>query len=116
MMAALMNKTTNETLIPQLEIARTFSKRGKGLLGRSFLPSEDALWIHRCNSIHTFFMKFSIDCVFVDKNMKVKAIYQDIHPWRLILPVWGASSVIEMASGSVGKMRLKVGDQLYVGT
>lgn len=115
MMAALMNKTTNETLIPQLEVARTFSSRGKGLLGRSSLSDDQALWIHRCNSIHTFFMKFSIDCVFVDKNMKVKAIYQDIHPWRLIPPVWGASSVIEMASGASRKMKVKVGDQLYVG-
>lgn len=115
MMAALMNKTTNQTLIPQLEVARTFWSRGKGLLGRSFLPMEEALWIHRCNSIHTFFMKFPIDCVFVDKNLQVKAIYQDVRPWRLIPPVWGASSVIEMASGSVSKIKVNVGDQLYVG-
>lgn len=115
-MAALMNKTTNETLIPQLEIALTFSSRGKGLLGRSFLPDQQALWIHHCNSIHTFFMKFSIDCVFVDKNLKVKAIYQDVHPWRLVLPVWGASSVIEMTAGSVSRIKVKVGDQLYVGS
>lgn len=116
MMASLVNKTTNETLIPQLEIARSFSSRGKGLLGRSCLPEEQALWIHRCNSIHTLFMKFSIDCVFVDRNMMVKAVYQDIPPWRLVLPVWGASSVIEMTSGAVRRLNVKVGDQLYVGS
>ncbi|MGZ3775267.1 MAG: DUF192 domain-containing protein [Pseudobdellovibrionaceae bacterium] len=115
MMATLMNKTTNEVLISHLEIAQTFATRGKGLLGRTFLESHHALWIHRCNSIHTFFMKFSIDCVFVDKNLKVKALYEDIHPWKLVWPVWGATSVIEMASGSIGKMKIKVGDQLYVG-
>ncbi len=114
-MATLMNKTTNQTLIPQLEVARSFSSRAKGLLGRSSLPVQEALWIHHCNSIHTFFMKFSIDCVFVDKNLKVKAVYHNVNPWRLILPVWGASSVFEMTSGSISKMSVSVGDQLYVG-
>lgn len=115
MMATLMNKTTNQILIPQLDIARTFWKRGKGLLGRSSLPEQEALWIHHCNSIHTFFMKFAIDCVFVDKNLKVKAVYKDVRPWRLLLPVWGASSVIEMTSGTASKLKVSVGDQLYVG-
>lgn len=115
MMARLISKATNQVLIPHLEVAQTFWKRGKGLLGRSSLPEAEALWIPRCNSIHTFFMKFPIDCVFVDKNLKVKAIYQDVHPGRLLLPVWGATSVIEMASGTSAKINVNVGDQLYVG-
>lgn len=114
-MAVLVNKTTNQTLIPQLEVAKTFWKRGKGLLGRTELPKDEALWILHCNSIHTFFMNFAIDCVFVDKNLKVKAVYEDVRPWRLLLPVLGASSVIEMSSGSVRRMKVSVGDQLYVG-
>ncbi|WP_253696606.1 DUF192 domain-containing protein [Bdellovibrio sp. HCB117] len=115
MMAALINKTTNQTLVPDLKVAKTFWSRGKGLLGRASLPQEEALWILRCNSIHTFFMQFSIDCVFVDKNLKVKAIFEDVRPGRLVFPVWGASSVIEMSAGSVSKMKVSVGDQLYVG-
>lgn len=114
-MTALMSKTTNQTLIPQLKVADTFWTRGKGLLGREALPNSEALWIHHCNSIHTFFMKFSIDCVFVDKNLKVKALYQDVRPWRLVPPVWGAASVIEMSSGSISRLKVSVGDQLYVG-
>lgn len=111
----LESKTNNQRLIPNLEVADGFRSRGKGLLGRSKLNEDAGMWIHRCNSIHTFFMKFSIDCVFVDKKLKVKAIYTDVKPWRLILPVWGASSVFEMASGSVARMHICVGDQLYVG-
>lgn len=110
-----MNKTTNQTLLPQVLEARTFWERGRGLLGRSGLPEGEALWIHQCNSIHTFFMKFSIDCVFVDRNLQIKAIREDVRPWRLILPVWGARSVFEMAAGSVKAMKVKVGDQLHVG-
>lgn len=115
-MAKLMNTTNNRTLIADLEVASTFLSRGKGLLGRTNLPAEKALWIHHCNSIHTFFMKFAIDCVFVDKNLKVRAIRKDVRPWRLVLPVWGAASVIEMASGTVSNENVSVGDQLYVGT
>lgn len=115
-MAVLGNKSTNLKLVENLEVAKTFGARGKGLLGRKFLAPDQALWIHRCNSIHTCFMQFSIDCVFVDKSLKVKAIYQDIKPWRLVLPVWGASSVIEMASGTSRNLKISVGDQLYVGT
>lgn len=114
-MTALENKTTNARLIGNLEVAKTFWTRGRGLLGRKDLAEDQALWIHRCNSIHTCFMQFSIDCVFVDKNLKVKAIYKDVKPWRLVPPVWGASSVIEMASGVSSKLQINVGDQLYVG-
>lgn len=116
MAAVLENKTTNQKLIADLEIASDFWSRGKGLLGRDSLAQDQALWIHRCNSIHTFFMKFPIDCVFVDKNLKVKAVYNEVRPWRLVPPVWGASSVIEMRSGTIRQRNISVGDQLYVGT
>ncbi|QDK39608.1 DUF192 domain-containing protein [Bdellovibrio sp. NC01] len=114
-MAVLQNKSTNVNLVPNLEVAKTFWSRGKGLLGRKNLSEDAALWIHQCNSIHTCFMQFSIDCVFVDKNLKVKAIYKDVKPWRMVFPVWGASSVIEMAAGTSSKLNISVGDQLYVG-
>lgn len=114
-MTALMSKTTNATLIPRLGVAKDFVARGKGLLGRNSLSSEEALWIHHCNSVHTFFMKFPIDCVFVDRNLRVKKIYNNVTPWKLVLPVWGASSVIEMAAGTAAHLNIRVGDQLYVG-
>lgn len=113
-MAALLDHT-HKLLLSNLTIAQTFAARSVGLLKHSALAENEGLWIHRCNSIHTFFMKFSIDCVFLDKAQRVKAIYQDVKPWRLILPVWGARSVIEMNSGKSSQLGLKVGDQLYVG-
>ena len=114
-MTWLESKTNNQRLIPHLEVADGFLSRGKGLLGHSKLNEDAGMWIHRCNSIHTFFMKFSIDCVFVDKNLKVKAVFNDVKPWRLVPPVWGASSVFELASGAAARMNICVGDQLYVG-
>jgi len=114
-MTVLVNKLTQQQLVAHLEVANNFWTRGKGLLGRKHLDADAALWIHRCNSIHTYFMKFAIDCVFVDKNLQVKAIYSDVKPGRLVFPVWGASSVIEMAAGAAKNKKIQVGDVLHVG-
>jgi uncharacterized membrane protein (UPF0127 family) len=86
----------------------------KGLLGRDHLAEDAALWIQRCRDIHTRFMRFPIDAVFVDENMTIKYIYADIGPWKVIWPRLGARDVIEMPSGRAGKFQLKVGDQLDV--
>ena len=73
------------------------------------------MWIHRCNSIHTGFMSFSIDAVFVNKKLVVKKIIRDLKPWRLVLPIFSADSVFEFASQNAKVNSLKIGDQLYVG-
>lgn len=103
-----------QLLTDQLEIAESFLQRGKGLLGRRDLPEGQALWIKPCNNIHTFFMKFSIDCLFLDKNLKIKKIYSHLKPFRIAGPIWKATSVVELKAGSVDRWNLSIGDQLYV--
>ncbi len=113
-MVKLKKSHNSEIVVQNVEVAKTFWARGKGLLGRKGLLPEQGLWIHRCNSIHTFFMKFNIDCIFVDKFLKVKAVYSGVQPGRIILPVWGASSVFELAEGVIEKKQIQKGDQLHV--
>lgn len=105
---------SNQTLIENLVVAKSFWSRSKGLLGRSTLPMDEAMWILRCNSIHTLFMNFPIDCVFVNRDLVIEKIFTHVKPWRLIPPVWRASSVIEMTAGQVEKFSLKQGEQLNV--
>jgi len=114
-MARLTNLTQNRLLTENLHVARTLRERTVGLLGKSSLPTDEMLWILRCNSIHTFFMKFSIDCIFINKQMLVCAIRRNIRPWRLVLPVFRAQSVIEMSAGQAHQLNLQLGDQLHVG-
>lgn len=109
----LRNKTQNLNVADKLLVAKSFWARTKGLLGRKNLPNDEALWIHRCNSIHTFFMNFPIDLVFVSKDLVVKDIRKDVQPGKLVWPVWSASSVIEFMAGTVGE-KVRVGDQLHV--
>ena len=103
-----------ELLVDQLDIAENFWKRGKGLLGRKTLQSNEALWIKPCNNIHTFFMKFAIDCIFVDRKMEIKNIAKNVGPFRFVGPFWRAHSVFEMQSGFIESKKLKIGDHLYV--
>ena len=90
---------TVEILGVRAKIARTFFERAKGLIGVKSLPPGEGLLILRCNSIHTFFMSFPIDAVFLDRNDNVVKAVRNIRPWRLF--VWGgfrAVKVLETAS------------------
>jgi uncharacterized membrane protein (UPF0127 family) len=113
-MAVLRSETRQQQLISDLKVATTEWARGKGLLGTKSLGPEQALLIPRCNAIHTFFMKFAIDCVFVDKNMCVKAIVPKVKPFKVVWPVWGARAVIEFAAGRAQELQLQVGEKLHV--
>jgi uncharacterized membrane protein (UPF0127 family) len=103
-----------ELLIDNLEVAESLIKRGTGLLGRQGLDVSQALWIKPCNNIHTFFMKFAIDCIFVDRNLEIKKIVQKVKPFRMVGPYWKAYSVIETKAGFAEEKNLQIGDQLYV--
>ncbi len=109
-----LNNEKAELLIENLEIAESYFARAKGLLGRKNLASHDALLIKPCNNIHTFFMKFTIDCVFVNKTYKVEKVFSRVGPFRIKGPVWKANSVIEFSEGFVEKWNIKAGDQLHV--
>lgn len=78
--------------------ADTFFKRLLGYMFRK-KPHHPAILFCPCSSIHTFFMKFNIDVLFLDKNMTVIKKVQDLKPWKIILPVKKAEIVIEAESG-----------------
>jgi len=96
------------------EIADGFFSRMRGLLGRRNLPDEGCLLIRPAGSIHTFFMRFPIDALFLDKELRVLAVSSDLQPWRV---AWrrGASVVVEMAAGQALKRSVQVGEQLAFG-
>lgn len=111
----LKNALNSEVLFENLVRADSMITRGVGLLGKQGLPSDRAMYFANCYAIHTCFMKFSIDCVFVDKKGKIKKIYHDVKPWRFVGPVWGAPDVIEMAAGVARLKNLNEGDIIECG-
>jgi uncharacterized membrane protein (UPF0127 family) len=79
-----------------VEVAETFAERAKGLIGGRGLPAGAGMMIPQCNCIHTCFMRFPIDVLFLDKDGNVVKTVRKIRPWRLL--VWGgwrAKSVVE---------------------
>lgn len=115
-MAKLFRAENQQLLIPNLQIANSLRSRLRGLLGTRELSADQALWIHRCNSIHTFFMKYPIDCVFLDRELVVRSIKSEVRPGRVIWPQWGSATVVEMKAGlAKGTLGLRKGDKLHVG-
>lgn len=86
--------------------------RLKGLLGKAGLGAEEGIWLKPCNSIHMFFMKFPIDALFLDKDLRIVKIYHSIQPWRISSLIFKASSVVEIQAGRAKLLNLEVGDQL----
>lgn len=93
-------------------VADSFMKRFRGLMGKSGLEAGECLLIEPCSSIHTFFMKFPIDAVFIGRDLRVLKVERAISPGRVVAPVRGARSVLEFDSRNEMADRIEEGDIL----
>src|ERR671924_407786 len=80
-------------------LANTFWKRLRGLMGRASLPPDEGLLFRGTGEIHMFFMRFAIDAVFCDRDLRVVKVVRDLKPWRVAV-ARGASVVVELAAGA----------------
>lgn len=95
------NSTQNNLIADEVEVADNFITRTFGLIPKSSLKSGEGLVIKPCCSIHTFFMRFAIDVLFVNKKNEIIALYENVKPWRS-LPIHLASHyVIELPAGEI---------------
>jgi uncharacterized membrane protein (UPF0127 family) len=108
---ALRNASRPGVVAGVVELAITRATRRRGLLGRDGLAPGQALLIAPCSSIHTFFMRFPIDVIFVRRDGIVVKTRAAIPAWRLALGV-GAYATVEMAAGAVAHSGVKEGDRL----
>lgn len=113
MAVSLMNARTREPVATSVELAVTRKSRRRGLLGRDRLEDSAALILEPCAAVHTAFMRFHIDVVFVNRGGYAVKIVEDVPPWRIALSA-RAHAVIEMAAGSLRRLDLSLGDRLYV--
>lgn len=83
------------------KVARTFAERARGLIGTKSLAPDEGMLILKCNAIHTFFMSFPIDAIFLDRNGEIVRRVNGIPPWRpLVFGGFRAVQVLEVASKS----------------
>lgn len=81
------------------EVASTFVQRARGLIGHKPLGPNEGMLILRCNCIHTFFMSFPINAIFLDAHDNIVKVVKNIPPNRLW--IWGgfkARKVLETAA------------------
>jgi uncharacterized membrane protein (UPF0127 family) len=106
------NATRGTVLAERCRLASSLKDRTVGLLGTSYLPAGEGLWIERSPSIHMFFMRYAIDAVFVDSDNRVVRVSERLGPWRLVAWVRGARDCIELPAGTARSTGTIAGDQL----
>jgi uncharacterized membrane protein (UPF0127 family) len=79
----LYNRKDNQVIVPKVLITENWHERARGLLGRRRLAADEGMLISPCNSIHTFFMSYAIDVIYLDKEMTILKICSTLSPWRL---------------------------------
>ncbi len=108
---AAINLTRGVSLTETGRVADTFMTRLIGLMGAKGLGPGDGLWIRPCNSIHSFWMKFDFDAVFLDKNLRVVHLMSAMKPGGISKMVWEAKSVLELPAGIIAQTGTQLGDQ-----
>jgi hypothetical protein len=105
----VLNVTRGTILATQLTKAHTGATRRKGLLDRKDLLPGEGLWIAPCESVHTFFMHFPIDLVYLDRKLKVRKVRHSVAAWRMSA-CFTAHSVLELPAGTAAAARTERGD------
>ena len=102
-----------DTLISSnIQVADTPLARIIGLMFRK-RPASDGLLLDPCNSVHTFFMRYPLDIVFLNKSNQIIKIIRELKPWRMTWIYWRAKKTLELPAGKL-PLCLKVGDILEV--
>ena len=92
-------------------LAETALTRMRGLLGRRELPSGEGILLKPASSVHMAFMRFAIDAVFLDRDLRVVMLAEELRPWRAA-GCRKAKAVLELPAGEARRRRLTLGDRL----
>jgi uncharacterized protein len=109
-----LRREDGTTVCERCVLADTALARMRGLLGRRELPSGEGILLKPASSVHMAFMRFPIDAVFLDRDLRVVKVAPDLRPWRAA-GRRGAKSVLELPAGEAGRRGLSVGDRLIAG-
>ncbi len=100
------NLTTQKPIAREIKLANTFFSRLKGLLGTEPLNFQEGLLISPCQQIHTHFMGYSVDVIFLNKNLQVIDIVYEMKPWKISKFYRSAYYVLELQVGKASKINI----------
>jgi uncharacterized protein len=111
---ARLELESGEVVCEHCVVADSTLTRMRGLLGRSSLEPGEGILLRPAGSIHTFFMRFPIDVVFCDRDLRVLAVAPDVAPWRTRMK-WGAKVAVELRAGEAERRGVTAGTRLRIG-
>ena len=115
MRVVTVSDLTRGTVIgDRIQIANTSFSRMFGLLGRSGLNAGEGLWIRPSSGVHTVGMRFTIDVIGLDKDLKVVKIWSHLAPFRVTSVSLKIRSVLELGAGRIDECLVEIGDTLQV--
>jgi len=110
-MSAALLASDGRVICPRLAVADSAPTRMKGLLGRRGLEPGEGLLLRPAGSVHTAFMRFAIDVVFLNRQMEVLRVVSGMRPWRMV-GQRGARAVLELAAGEAVRTGIAAGESL----
>jgi uncharacterized protein len=108
----IVNRRTGGVLARDVDRATSFWRRLRGLLGRPALREGEALAIDPCSAIHTWFLPYEIDAVFLDRDFRVVRTFQSLPPYRSARARGRAVQVVELPAGTLLRTGTREGDEL----
>lgn len=111
MALVLLSESSAVPLASRVEVAVSRRARRRGLLGRQRIDGDAAMMLVPCVAVHTAFMRFPIDVVFINRDGRVVHVASRLQPWRVaVAPT--AHAVIELAAGTLERRDLRIGDRV----
>jgi uncharacterized membrane protein (UPF0127 family) len=108
----ISNPVRHSVLGDRVAVADTSMTRFIGLMGRRSLAPGHGLLIRPSNGVHTFWMRFSIDVLLLDREHRVLSAYGNLRPFRMTSISWKASSALELPAGTIAASNTQLGDVL----
>jgi hypothetical protein len=108
----VVNRTRSTYLGVDIRLANSFRSRLMGLQAYREIPFGDGVWLVPCNSIVTFRMRVAIDAVFLDMDGRVVRVVENIAPGKIVWPIAGTHSVLELPVGVVRSSETREGDTI----
>lgn len=108
----IVNARTGRVLAEKVAIARTLASKTVGLMFSSQLPDRSAVIIPGCRQVHTLFVRFPIDVIFIGPDCCVVGVVEHLRPFRVSPYCHKAATVIELPAGTVSRNEIVIGDVL----
>jgi uncharacterized membrane protein (UPF0127 family) len=110
----LVREGDGAVLAESVELAFSFKDRLLGLMGRAGHPPGSALLLQPCASIHMMFVRFPIDAIFLDRDLKVLKVASSVRPWIGLAACKGAHATLELAAGEAMRLCLREGQRVLM--